>query len=77
MTINQKLEKVYGNTIEMNQLWIMMELLIISLLIVLRLNLTKITGSAGNDGTKAVQKMVPLKYLSSFCRPLKMPLINC
>ena len=21
--------------------------------------------------------MVPLKYLSSFCRPLKIPLINC
>ena len=28
-------------------------------------------------GTKAVQIMVPLKYLSSFWRTLEMPLINC
>ena len=37
----------------------------------------KITGETGNDGTKDVQIMVPLKYLSNFWRTLEMPLINC
>ena len=37
----------------------------------------KITGSTGDDGTKAVQMIVPLKYVSNFCRTLEMPLINC
>ena len=37
----------------------------------------KITCSTGDDGTKAVQIMVPLKYLSNFWRTLEMPLINC
>ena len=37
----------------------------------------KITGSTENDGTKAVQIMVPLKYLSNFWRTLETPLINC
>ena len=37
----------------------------------------KITGQTGNDGTKDVQIMVPLKYLSNFWRTLKIPLINC
>ena len=37
----------------------------------------KITGSAGDDGTEAVQIMVPLKYLNNFRRTLEMPLINC
>ena len=37
----------------------------------------KITGQTGNDGTKDVEIMVPLKYLSNFCRTLEMPLINC
>ena len=37
----------------------------------------KITGQTGNDGTKDVGKMVPLKYLSNFWRTLEMPLINC
>ena len=31
----------------------------------------------GNDGTKDVEIMVPLKYLSNIWRTLKMPLINC
>ena len=31
----------------------------------------KITGSTGTDGTKAVQIMVPLKYLSNFGEVLK------
>ena len=37
----------------------------------------KITGKTGNDGTKNVEIMVPLKYLSNFWRTLEMPLINC
>ena len=38
---------------------------------------TKITGQTGNDGTKDVKIIVPLKYLSNFWRTLEMPLINC
>ena len=38
---------------------------------------TKITGQTGNTGTKNVEIMVPLKYLSNFWRTLEMPLINC
>ena len=37
----------------------------------------KITGQTGNNGTKGVEIMVPLKYLSNFWRTLEMPLINC
>ena len=37
----------------------------------------KITGETGNGGTKDVELMVPLKYLSNFWRTLEMPLINC
>ena len=37
----------------------------------------KITGETGDDGTKDVEIMVPLKYLSNFWRTLEMPLINC
>ena len=37
----------------------------------------KITGETGNDGTKDVEIIVPLKYLSNFWRTLEMPLINC
>ena len=37
----------------------------------------KITGRTGNDGTKYVEIMIPLKYLSNFWRTLEMPLINC
>ena len=36
----------------------------------------KFTGQTGNDGTKDVEIMVPLKYLSIFWRTLEMPLIN-
>ena len=36
----------------------------------------KITGQTGNDGTKDVEIIVPLKYLSNFWRALEMPLIN-
>ena len=37
----------------------------------------KITGETGNDGTKDVEIIVSLKYLSNFWRTLEMPLINC
>ena len=37
----------------------------------------KITGKTGNSGTKDVELMVPLKYLSNFWRTFEMPLINC
>ena len=37
----------------------------------------QITGQTGNGGTKVVDVMVPLKYLSNFWRTLEMPLINC
>ena len=37
----------------------------------------KITGQTGDDGTKDVEIMVSLKYLSNFWRTLEMPLINC
>ena len=37
----------------------------------------KIIGQTGNDGTKDVEIMVPLKYFSNFWRTLEMPLINC
>ena len=53
-------------------------LMFLMILIVLYLNINKkITGQTGNNGTKGVQIMAPLKYLSNFWRILEMPLINC
>ena len=37
----------------------------------------KMTGQTGNNGTKNVEIMIPLKYLSNFWRTLEMPLLNC
>ena len=37
----------------------------------------KITGAIGDDGTKAVKMMVPLKYLSTLWTTLEIPLIKC
>ena len=37
----------------------------------------KIAVETGGYGTKKVEIMVPLKYLSNFWRTLEMPLINC
>ena len=37
----------------------------------------KLIGQTRYDGTKNVEIMVPLKYLSNFWRTLQMPLINC
>ena len=36
----------------------------------------KLTGQTDNNGTKNVEIMVPLKYLSNFWRTVEMPLIN-
>ena len=37
----------------------------------------KMTSQTGNDRTKNIEIMVPLKYLSNFWRTLEAPLINC
>ena len=37
----------------------------------------QIAGQTGNGGTKDVEIMVPLKYLSNFWRTVEMLLINC
>ena len=37
----------------------------------------KITGQTEDDGTKDVEIIVPLTFLSNFWRTLEMPLINC
>ena len=37
----------------------------------------KITGETGNNVTKNVEIMVPLKYISNLWRTHDMPLINC
>ena len=36
----------------------------------------KMTGQTGDNRTKNIEIMVPLKYLSNFWRTLEMPLIN-
>ena len=37
----------------------------------------KVTGQTGDNGTKDVETMVPLKYLSNLWKTPEMPLINC
>ena len=37
----------------------------------------RMTGQTGDNGTKNVEIMVPLKSLSNFWRTLEMPLIKC
>ena len=37
----------------------------------------KMTCQTGDNGTKNVEIIVPLKYLNNFWRTLEMPLINC
>ena len=37
----------------------------------------KITGQTGNNGTKNVEIIVPLKYLSNFWRDFEISLSNC
>ena len=38
---------------------------------------SSVLGNTAADGTKQVEIVVPLKYLSNFWRTLEMPLINC
>ena len=47
------------------------------IMIVLCLNLNKKTGKTADGGTKTVEIMMSLKYLSYFWRTLEMLLINC
>ena len=72
--------EVCGNIVKIYQF----EMLIMKLLFFSEDNTTdsfkfkaKITGQTGNDGTKDVEIMVPLKYLSNFWTTLEMALINC
>ena len=37
----------------------------------------KMTDQTGGNGTKIVEIMVPLKYLSNFWKTLEMSIINC
>ena len=37
----------------------------------------KMAGQTGDNGTKNVEIIIPLKYLRNFWRTLEMPLINC
>lgn len=41
------------------------------------LNLKKKAGQTGNNGTKNVEIMVVVNYLSNFWRTIEAPLINC
>ena len=75
----QKQQEVYGNAVKIYQLEMLMMKFFFS-----EDNTTdsfkfkaKITGQTGNDGTKDVEIMVPLKYLSNFWGTLEMSLINC
>ena len=47
------------------------------IILLIHSNSKKKTGQKGNVGTKSVEIMVPLVYLSNFCRTLEIPLINC
>ena len=69
MIIIRKHLEVYENTIEMNQLQIMMAVLLIFLLLIIIVLFKfklKIKSQTGNDGKKYEEINVPLKYLSNF-----------
>ena len=68
----QKQQEAYGNIVKIHQPEI-----IITQLLILKLLTLKFTGQTGNDGTKDVEIMILLKYLSNFWRTLEMPLTNC
>ena len=52
-------------------------LILLLLKIIIRSNLTKKIRETENNGSKDLEIMVPLKYLSNFRRTLEMPLIDC
>ena len=81
MIIFQKHREVYGNTIEMKQSWNNDSAIIDfgdddndSVSFKFK---QKITGETDASGTKHVEIMVSLKYLSNFWKTLEKPLINC
>ena len=47
------------------------------LLLLIRLKIRKITGQTDSNGTKNVEMLKSLKYLSNVWRTFEMPLINC
>ena len=50
---------------------------LLTMIPVFHLYIKNITGRTRNDGTKNVEILVPLKYLSNFWILLGIPLINC
>ena len=80
MAIIWKHLEVYGSTRETSNLQAIVAILLMFLMILIVLpfkSKQKVTGQTGNNVTKDVQIMVPLKYLSNFWRILEMQLINC
>ena len=74
MKIVQKHPVAYDDTIEMNDFYLMLVLLMIISDNSASFNFTqKITGKTEYNGRKDIEIMVPLKYLS----PFWMPLIYC
>ena len=76
----QKQQEVYGNIVKIYQLENANDDIIVFDVNNATDSFTfkaKITGQTGNNGTKDVEIMVTLKYLSNFWRTLEMPLINC
>ena len=64
---------VHGFNLKMKQLiW----MLILEMTMLLNLSKVKLLENTETDGDD-VTMVVPLKYLSSFWRPLEMPLANC
>ena len=47
------------------------------ILLLIRLKFKKLIGQTGNNSTKDVEIMVPLKYLSNSWETREMSLINC
>ena len=78
MILIPKHQELYGNAIEMNPFSTMITILFIFLMIVINSISFKFKQQVtGNNGTKYVETMLPLKYLSIFWRTLEIPLINC
>ena len=70
----QKQQEVYGNVVKIYQPEIIN--FVVNNLIDSFNFKVKFTGQTGNDGTKDVEIMAPLKYLTNFWRTLEIPLIN-
>ena len=70
----QKQQEVYGNVVKIYQPEII-NFVVNNLTDSFNFKV-KFTGQTGNDGTKDVEIMAPLKYLTNFWRTLEIPLIN-